>query len=112
MTANNGTPAHERRHRRSDFWLAGFCAFLLGIVISVAFIGFTAISRQSRATCYQLTSIERGIAREQGLADKAKTSGERELHLKSVADLQSYASGLRAIVPGCQRPAPMPQPIS
>lgn len=82
--------------RSGDRWLAGLVVFLIAIVMAACFIGWTAISRQAHATCYQLANVEQAI-------DEAKDKGAGEQD-PQVVRLRTYASGLRAIVPNCPRP--------
>lgn len=93
----------DRRVRKSDGALRGLIVFLFAVQLATLYVGFTAISRQSRATCYQLISVEAGAQREQVLADHT-TGDVHDTHVKSVAGLKVYAAGLRSIVPGCPAP--------
>lgn len=101
--------------RRADRWLIGLVSFLITIVVVACAIGFTALKRQadatrrqSRATCFQLISVEQGIDREHDLASAELDPIKRQTHTDSEVSLSVYASGLRAIVPNCPRP-PRPQ---
>lgn len=89
--------------RTADRWLIGLVVFLIAIVIAGASIGWLALSRQGRATCYQLRSIEQTEHRERDLASQS-FGRVREAHVKSADGLRVYAAGLRAIVPGCPLP--------
>lgn len=89
--------------RRSDRWLAGLMLFLIAMVLVACTIGWTAISRQNRATCYQLVSVEGARAAEEKLA-RSDDPQNRQTHLDRAAGLKIYAAGLRAIVPGCPHP--------
>lgn len=92
--------------RSSDRWLSGLVVFLIAIVLVACYLGWTAISRQARATCYQLRSIEQTYDRELELSTTADQKDERAAHAKSATGLLVYATGLRAIVPGCPHPPP------
>lgn len=95
------TTAQRRTEKRAtDRALRGLVAFLVLIVCVACGLAYTAIHRQSQATCYQLISVEQTADREEKLAAET-TGGERAAHLKSLGGLRQYAGGLRTIVPGC-----------
>jgi hypothetical protein len=75
--------------------------FLIAIVMVACLIGWTAISRQGRATCYQLRAAESALLAEKRLADNAVDATDRKTHEDRANGLRIYAAGLRAIVPGC-----------
>jgi hypothetical protein len=94
--------------RRTDRWLVGLVVFLIGVVLATSYIGGTSLWRQQRATCYQLRAIEQAEQREESLALQARSVAERATHRLSARQSHAYASGLRAIVPGCPKPSPLP----
>lgn len=96
----------ETDARSGDRWLAGLVVFLIALVMVACYIGWTAISRQARATCYQLRAAESGLVAENRLAAASKTDDERKTHEDRAIGLRVYAAGLRAIVPNCPIPEP------
>lgn len=96
-------PQREAEQRKTDRALRRLVGFLVVIVAVACVLAYTAIHRQSQATCYQLISVEAGADREERLA--AETTGaEHDAHVQSLTDLRLYAGGLRRIVPGCPVP--------
>jgi hypothetical protein len=105
LSARDRSKTAEADVRSGDRWLVGLVVFLIAIVLVACFIGWTAISRQARATCYQLTSVESAIVAENRLAASADDPGEHKTHVDRAAGLRVYAAGLRAIVPSCPAPS-------
>lgn len=101
---NRGTTSSDIRS--ADRWLIGLVLFLIALVVVAGYLGWTALSRQSRATCYQLRAIEAAQLAERKLAD---TDGRenRKIHLARAESSRVYAAGLRAIVPGCPHSPPL-----